>query len=144
MRFPRRVVYHTGEYEVAPFAGVLFLLLLFLLLHSSLVFTPGVRVQLPVAADLPGPAGPSVAVAVDATGQFYYENQAIGPEPLAGRLRALVGQTRGKLTLVIQADERVSYQTVVHLSTLARGAGVPEVMLATRPRVLSKPAPGGR
>jgi hypothetical protein len=33
--------------DAAPFAGVFFLLVIFLLLNSSLVFPPGLKLQLP-------------------------------------------------------------------------------------------------
>ena len=53
MKFPRNARIFRGRLDVAPFAAVFFLLATFLLL-GSLVYTPGVRLELPEADDLPG------------------------------------------------------------------------------------------
>ena len=55
MRFPHNTKIFRGQLDAAPFLGVFFLLLIFLLLNSSLVFTPGVEIQLPETANVPGP-----------------------------------------------------------------------------------------
>lgn len=55
MRFSRNMKIFRGQVDAAPFAGVFFLLLLFLLLFNNQVFIPGVRVDLggkPVAPEL--------------------------------------------------------------------------------------------
>ncbi|MDX1952505.1 MAG: biopolymer transporter ExbD [Verrucomicrobiota bacterium] len=46
MRLPRNHKVFRGQIDAAPVVGVFFLLSLFLLLHSSIVFTPGVRVSI--------------------------------------------------------------------------------------------------
>ena len=42
MKFARNAKPFTGQLDVAPFAGVFFLLILFLVLNSSLVPPPGI------------------------------------------------------------------------------------------------------
>jgi len=142
MKFPRHVRVFRGPLEVAPFASVFFLLVLFALL-GSLVYTPGLRLQssleLPAADNLPGAAGPSVAVAVDASGQLYFENQIITEQSLSNRLNAVVVKTPQPLTLIVQADKSVTEATLVRLVLLARGAGVQDLLLATLPPVVSGP-----
>ena len=54
MKFPRQAKIFRGQLDVAPFAGVFFLLAIFLLLHSSLVLPTGVQLQLPDSGDWPG------------------------------------------------------------------------------------------
>jgi biopolymer transport protein ExbD len=132
MRFQRNAKVFRGQLDAAPFAGVFFLLALFLLL-ASLTYTPGVRLQLPAAPDLPGTDHPSLAVAVDPAGQFYFENQLIQTDELKLRLQAAVKKTAEPLTLVIQADKAVKYETLVSLTLLARAAGIQDALLATLP-----------
>jgi biopolymer transport protein ExbD len=124
--------------EVAPFAAVFFLLVLFLL-AGSLVYTPGVRIQLPTANDLPGTDKPSVSVALDGNGRLYFENQLIEDNELKNRLTRAVKSSNEKLTLVVQADKAASYEQIVHLTLLARDAGISEALLATLPRALASP-----
>lgn len=139
MRFPRQARIFRGQFDVAPYAGVLFLLVLFLLLHSSLVFRPGVKIDLPLADELPGPDRPAVVVAIDPNGQLYYENQIIQEPQLKERLSNVVLRSGQPMTLVLQADGRVTQSQVVRLSEMARAAGIRELWLATRPRGFEPP-----
>jgi biopolymer transport protein ExbD len=138
MKFPRNARIYQSQFDVAPFAGVFFLLTLFVLL-GSLVYTPGVQIHLPTAADLPGTDRPLIAVAVDANGRFYFDNQLISPSRLRTRLAAAVNMTPGPITLLVQADKQVDYDTLIQLSLLARDAGIQDAMLATLPQAVSLP-----
>lgn len=133
MRFPRNKQIFRGQLDVAAFVGVLFILLVFILFRSQLVFTPGVPIRLPVADELPGVIGRSVVVSVDATGQFYFENQITHERLLRSRLGNLAAAAPEPLTLIIQADEAVSTGRVMELVSLARQAGVKVGAWATRP-----------
>jgi len=226
MRFPRNARVFRGQLELAPFAGVFFLLVLFFLLHSSIVFTPGIRlhltgneggasggeprrtvtvgsdaklhyqggvfdepgllqrlredtqsaaspgtlviqadpvrqrelvvrlrdaaralrlgvetpgiaIQLPQAESAGGIDGPTVAVAVNLSGQLYYEDQLITESALKARLQAAVRQSREPVTLVLLADQEVQYAEVVRLAALARQAGITQALQATRPVITS-------
>ena len=141
MRFPRGTKIFRGQLDMAPFAGVFFLLVIFLLLRSSFVFTPGVPIRLPDAVNLSGVAGPTAVVAVDGTGQIYFENQVCNEERLQEQLQAAVARAPEPLTLVVQADRNVKYEVLVRLGLLARAAGVKEALLATRPQASPGPAP---
>ena len=69
-----------GRLDVAPFVGVFFLMLPLLLFHTSLVFKPGIEVDinLPLSSQRTGVGDPSLAVAVDANGNIYFR----GGKPL--------------------------------------------------------------
>jgi len=140
MRFPRNVRIFRGQLDPAPFAGVFFLLVIFVLLSSSLVFTPGVRINLPEAVSLPGTSNPTVVVAVDEGGQFYFKSRVIDATQLAEKLQAVVAESRAPVTLVIQASKNVRYEVLVNLGLLARKVGIQEALLATRPAPRPQPA----
>ena len=141
MKFPRSNRTLHGQLDAAPFAGVFFLLLIFVALSSNLVFIPGVPIRLPQAANLSGTPNPTVAVAVDASGQLYFENQIVTEDRLRQSLEREARQARGPLTLVVQADQDVKYDTVVRLGLLAREAGIADALLATRPRFSERNQP---
>ena len=142
MKFPRHATIFRGHLDAAPFAGVLFLLVMFMML-GSLVYTPGARLelQLPGADGLPGMDKPSVAVAVDADGRLYYENQRIEEDELRRRLQEVVRKSAEPLTLVVYADKAVSNEMCLRLALLARDAGISEALLATMPRPYAAPTP---
>jgi biopolymer transport protein ExbD len=111
MKFPRNSKNLRGQFDVAPFAAVLFLLVIFLML-GALLPVQGLHVELqpPVADDLPGTDKPTVAVAVDSVGRFYFANQIVGSEAeLKSDFTNAVKNSREPLTLVIHADESVTY-----------------------------------
>jgi len=136
MRFPRNKQIFRGQLDVAAFAGVLFVLLIFVLLHSRLVFTPGVPIHLPEGDDLPGVIGHTIVMAVDANGQYYFDNQLTHEHLLRQRLAQVVGDAREPVTLIIEADESVTWGSLQKLGSLARKAGVKDAVLATRPPLL--------
>ena len=141
MRFPRNARVFHGQFDTAPFLAVAFIVVLFFVVQSALVFTPGVKVQLPAAEGFSGTANPTLAVAMDSAGQLYFDNQVIGGEALREKLARAVKETGKPLTLVIQADEGVSYQAVIALGKLGRDLGFREVLLATRPKAFAPTPP---
>jgi len=140
MKFPRNARIFQGRLDATPFAVVFFLLVIFLML-GSLVYTPGVRLELPTANDLPGTDQPTVTVAIDANGQLYFQNQWIDERRLSTRLKLAVQGAPGPLTLVVQADKKVSYERLMQLTLLAREAGITNGLLAARS---PPPAPSAR
>lgn len=223
MRFPRNVKIFRGQVDAAPFGGLFFLLLIFLLLFHTNVFIPGVpidlggkppppempsrtlsvrrdtslefegktysfeqfeaelrqraksgtlpkrlvfenepgapetltvqaqtlltelgvllkdpgnRLELPEDAGFPGVAGESVVVAVNLNGQIFYQQQRIQGSQLQEQLTAAVEHAAGPLTMILQADKKVSFDKLMELMQIARKAGVARVSLAHRPRPL--------
>lgn len=132
MTFQRNAKIFRGRFDAAPLAGVFFLLLIFLLL-ASLVYTPGVPIELPAARNVIGTDNPTLVVAVNSGGQFFFENQIIGEHQLKSNLTAAASQSRLPLTLVVQADKNVKYDVVVRLTELAEEAGIKQALLQQRP-----------
>jgi biopolymer transport protein ExbD len=139
MKFPRNSRLLRSPFDMAPFAAVLFLLVIFLML-GALVPVSGLPLRLPVADNLPGTDKPTVTVAVDATGRFYFANQIVAEDKLKSALKTAAKNSREPLTLVIQADKAVTYDQFIHLTLLARDAGIQNALLATLPRAVTAPA----
>lgn len=144
MKFPRNARIFRGQLDAAPFAAVFFLLVIFLML-GSLMYTPGVRLELPLADDLPGTDKLTVSVAIDAGGRYYYDNQLVQEKQLGTLLRQAAVASAEPLTLVVYADRAVTTEMLVRASVLARSAGITNGLLATLPRPAPvrapKPAP---
>jgi biopolymer transport protein ExbD len=133
MKFTRNALIFRGHLDAAPFASVLLLLVIFLM-AGSLVYTPGVRLQLPVADNLPGTDKPSVSVAVDKNGRLYFENQGIEEADLRSRLSEIARKSKTPLALLVHADKDATHEMIVRLAVLGRDAGIAESFLATLPR----------
>jgi biopolymer transport protein ExbD len=111
---------------------VFFLLLIFLLL-GALLPTPGLPLQLPLAANLPGSDQPTVFMAVDEHGRYFYTNGIVTGAQLAVCLSNAAARSREPLALVINADQRVTYGQLVQITLLAGQAGITNLLLATQP-----------
>jgi biopolymer transport protein ExbD len=144
MKFPRNSKLLRSPFDIAPFAAVFFLLIFFLLL-GALLPAPGLALQLPKfsvigsANDLPGTDKPTVAVAIDSGGRLFFASQMVTEQQLTDQLKRAVSASKSPLTIVIQADEKVDYGTIVHISLLARDAGINNALLAMQPRIVSTP-----
>ena len=142
MKFPRNAKILRSQFDVAPFAAVFFLLVIFLML-GALLPTQGLHLQLqpPRADDLPGTDQPTVSVAVDSSGQFYFANQIVRSEAeLKGDLFNAAVNLHTPPTLVIHADKSVTYEQLLHLTLLARDVGILNAQLATLPRITDSAA----
>ncbi len=136
MRFPRHCKAFQGQLDVAPWAGLFFVMILLFVLHTSLFFVPGVRIELPTATgtQLAGVTNATVSVMVDRDSRIFYNHQLVGDtNGLKRHLEAAVRAANSGLTLVIQADRRLDLQKLVELRQLATDAGIKDILLASRP-----------
>jgi len=140
MRFPRSVRPTKGSLEAAPWATVMFLLVMFIML-GAWIYTPGAHVELPVTDELPATDKLPVRIAMDGAGRLFFENQLVTSETmLTNRLREIVRSAPEKPALVVEADKNATYDNLVRLMQLARSAGFETTVLATLPRPSSKRA----
>ena len=144
MKFPRNARIFRGQLDAAPFAGVFFLLVMFLLL-TALVYTPeGVPLKLPRADNLPAPTTPTISVAMDENGRLFFDNRSIDEHELTNKLTAAVRTSAQPITLILQSDERVTEGMLVHFCSLVRQAGISDMTWATLPRPFAAPARSAR
>ena len=140
MKFPRNAKLLRSPFDVAPFAAVFFLLIFFLLL-GVLLPAPGISLNLPTTdtSRLPGTDKPTVDVAIDRDGRLFFASQMVTEKQLSAQLKRAAATSREPLTLVIQADEQVTYSNVVDIALLARDAGIENSLLAMSPRIVPTP-----
>lgn len=136
MHLPLRARMYVGHFDMAPFACVFFLVLIFLLLQTQLAPVPGVRVRLPEVSLVDDtPVVDGLVVVVDKENQLYFEQQITTEAKLQSDLEMKRGKLGGKVQVVLQADEEVQNRTLSRLFALCRKAGINEVKLQTRPPV---------
>jgi biopolymer transport protein ExbD len=133
MKFPRRARLLRNPFDMTAYAAVFFLMVMFLMLGSR-IYTPGVKITLPTAGELPGTDRPSLTVALDENGRYYFRDQLIEAPALRAQFTNAVAQAAEPLTLVILADRNVRQEDLVRLTLLARETGLGDALLATQPR----------
>jgi len=144
MKFPRNAKLLRSPFDVAPFAAVFFLVVIFLLL-MALLPAPGLSLALPkfdvssMSNDLPGTDKPTVSVAIDSGGRLFFSDQFVTENQLKANLWNAVRSSKTPLTLVIQADQQVTYGELVRIMLLARDAGINNALFAMQPRIVAAP-----
>src|SRR5512139_819888 len=125
MKFPRRAKLFRNPFDMTAYAAVFFLMVIFLVLGGQR-YTPGVKIELPIAGDLPGTDKPTITVAMDESGFYYFQNQIIDEAALKAQFTNAVLAATEPLVLVIQADRAVRQERIVRLALLAHEAGISE------------------
>ena len=135
MKFPRNARIFRGQLDFAPFAAVLFLLVIFVLL-GKMLYTPGIPVRLPAAGNLnlPGAEGPTLSVAVT-TNAIYFQDQQVSQSEFSNKLAAAKQSISEPLTLILRVDKDVTAETWMNLWVLAQQTGISNLSVATMPRV---------
>ena len=132
MKFTRTLKPLKGQFELAPYLCVVFVLLFFMLFGGYLVLPVGTRLELPQGGSRIGTwtGDPFLVVAVDASERCYFENQIV-PDltVLKTRLTARANAPTGPRKLYLQADRSVRYERLQQLASLAREAGLSEILL---------------
>lgn len=135
MKFPRNARMLKGHLDFAPFASVLFSLLIFLLLAALILnYSPGIQVHLPAALPgLSGGEGEVLKLAVTADGRLYYDNQPVDEKDLQRKLTQAVRETTGPVTLELYEDTNASTGLQMRVMGLSAAAGISRFVLETQP-----------
>lgn len=128
-RFKGRYRRAVGPIEVTALLNVILLLGLFQFASARFVLQPGVRVRLPVAPFTDGMPYGTRVLTLSRKGLMFINNERVTMDGLESAL----ARTAGDSPLLIEADEGISYGVLLNVYSLAMNAGIPEVVLATRP-----------
>ena len=121
----------SAEFSMSSLTDIIFLLLIFFLLTSTLVQPNAIKLLLPKSSSQTQ-ARQTVSVAIDAQNQFFLNNQAVTLAELAPLLQqSLVGQSEP--TVVLYADKSVAIEEVVKVMSIANDQKI-RMILATEPR----------
>ena len=135
-----------GLISMAPWVNILLLIILFVLLDTKLVVQPGRVVELPDVPFFDGTRSLMTAVvvagqtAVPADDVVFFDDvpYSLGKVAHVDMLRNALSRYSARhadADLVIQADHRASYGTVMKLIEMARAVGIARVNLASRQTV---------
>ncbi|MBU1692708.1 MAG: biopolymer transporter ExbD [Verrucomicrobia bacterium] len=130
-RFRTRLRPARSPLAVVPLLNVILLLWLFSLVNSSFVLQPGIRMELPAAPFTAGARYGTLVVTLTQEGLVFFNDERVSLDALKN---VFVKSASGKSPrpLLIEADGRVRYQTLVNIYNMATEAGFREVVLATR------------
>lgn len=133
MRVRERQSGHGSEANLIPLINIVFLILIFFLVASTLrSFDPAGLDLSEAQAEAGADQGPNVLLAY-ADGRLALAGQPIPPDALATRLAAFA-RSKSDMPLLIAPDRALPAARLVEIGQVAQGAGVEEVKLIVRKR----------
>jgi len=129
----RRHKREDPKIELTPMVDVVFLLLIFFMISTTFIETPGISVDLPESSShVVEKAEKEVKVFLDREGNIF-----LGDEPLSWQeFRTRIERyrsTAGNSTFILMADRQSRHGRVVQVMDLARDVGFAKLAIATDP-----------
>lgn len=125
MKFPRKAkIFYGGRLDFAPFASVLFLLVIFLVFSPLLISFPGVRMRQPQSIR---PNLPQLEVAIAEGGQIHFKSQLVSLAEFRGKLAHAVAQSERPPSLIVLMGKEAGYEAFSQVYQIALEEGVGQV-----------------
>jgi biopolymer transport protein ExbD len=122
------------ELDITPLIDVVFLLLIFFMLSTSLSVSPGIKVDLPKAsAEQVKKKKLTLRVAIAVGGRIYLEGKKLSLEALKKEFAKIGKRKNSDALVVIEADRKVYHGLVVKVMDAAKVAGLNKLAIATQP-----------
>lgn len=124
----------NAEFSMSSLTDIIFLLLIFFMLTSTLVSQNALNLKLP-SSNSKTVAPPSMSVSIKRNGNYYLNGQQMSLGNIENGLRQRVNQeqNRDNVTISIFAEENTPIQYVVNVMDLANRLRV-KAILATEPK----------
>jgi biopolymer transport protein ExbD len=120
--------------DITPLIDCVFLLLIFFMLSTTFVVSPGIRINLPQAQAEPvRHERQDLRIKVDAQGTVFVGNQRVSTDDLNAQFQDAARADRDTM-VIIEADEETPHKFVVDVMDRAKTSGLHRLAIATRPK----------
>lgn len=121
----------SANFNMSSMTDLIFLLLIFFMLTSTLVSPNVLKLFLPSSSSKTL-AKQSISVSIDKDAQYYIDKDPVSLDALPARLKALSSGT-DETTIVLNADKEVAIDHVVQVMDIANNLNL-KMVLATSPK----------
>ncbi len=120
--------------DMTPMVDVVFLLLIFFMISTTFVESPGISIKLPEASSQTIDREPKeIKIYLSREGDIHYHNQKISLDDYRNLLAEHQSEVK-QTTVLLLADQESKHGKVVTLMDLARDAGFTKLAIATEQR----------
>lgn len=118
--------------DITPMIDVVFLLLIFFMISTTFINTPGIKITLPEAtADEIKTEKTKIRLAISEKGEIYIDDEKVGMEAL-GNIFTRAATKAKESIVIISADENASHGTVVKVMDSAKHSGITRLAIETQ------------
>lgn len=131
MRFKRRLA-PSATVDLIPMIDVVFQLVVFFMVSSTFILTPGISLVLPESSTAEPVAMTKLVVTVSGENEVYLNKERYDLDGLSQALSSMSGKTRENIgTVIIEGDEGVSYSMLISVLDTLRKNGFRGINLRT-------------
>lgn len=117
--------------NITSMIDVMFMLLVFLMISSTFLDQPGIKLELPRADSSAAVEQKDYILSVDKVGKIYLNAKDVALDNLEATIKeALPKMKEG--ALILKADQDVSHGTVVKIMDIVRKGGVKKLIIGTK------------
>jgi biopolymer transport protein ExbD len=118
---------HPALMFIAPSLNVVLLLVFYIILSTSFLLQPGVKVDVPQSPFLLAPQRNPLIISIAAApiSSIYFENEAVTFEELRRKLKEYGGRNH---TVIIKTDRRSAVEELAKVMTVSLSLGYPTVI----------------
>jgi biopolymer transport protein ExbD len=117
--------------NITSLIDVLFLLLIFVMVSSTFLEQPGIKLELPETKSAEVLPQKDFSLFVDKEGKLFLNDQAITNEQLEAKLKEKL-PTMKDGALVLKADTEVSHGLVVKIMDIIKKSGIKKLVIGTK------------
>ncbi len=119
--------------DLTPMVDIVFQLLIFFMVATTMERNPQLRVDLPQASSATAEPSIDLVITIDRKGNIYADEKKVSWKALSSKLKSLAARKPDAL-IVIRADSQVPHGRVVKVMDLASSYGLKRLAIATRYR----------
>ena len=117
--------------NITSLIDVLFMLLVFLMISSTFLDQPGIKLELPKADSSVVVEQKDYVLFVDKAGKMYLNDNDVAFDSLEAKIKDALPKMKDS-ALILKADQDVSHGTVVKIMDIVRKGGVKKLIIGTK------------
>ena len=117
--------------NITSLIDVMFMLLVFLMISSTFLDQPGIKLELPNAESSTLVEQKDYVLFVDKAGKMYLNNNGIALDNLEAGIKEALPKMKDS-SLILKADQDVSHGAVVKIMDIVRKSGVKKLIIGTK------------
>lgn len=132
MQFRRRLKPQVNV-NLVPMIDVVFQLVIFFMVSSTFILTPGITIIFPSSTTSEPVAMSKIVVTVVSREEVYFNKEKYGIRELDEKLSSITEEERSDIkTVVLEGDRGISYSLLIEVLDLLRRNGFKGINLRTR------------
>lgn len=120
----------SAEFNMSSLTDIIFLLLIFFMLTSTLVAPNAINLKLPSSSNSPSSVTPSKLdnVRINSRGQIYFNRRRVSKTQLNTSLKNTKRKGGRKASITLSPDKKAPTESVVYVMDLARKLNIDAVL----------------